>query len=80
MSVQCIHASEWLLTPFACERPVVGVQLLVTLAIVLPGKAFATPWPLALEWLLLVMGPEVTCSQVRRVTIPALHKNTHPLD
>lgn len=60
MPIQCIHSRKVLVAPFAREGPVVRVQLLVTLAIMLPRKAFATSRPFALEWLFLVMRTHVS--------------------
>lgn len=59
MAVKRIHPREVLVTPVACERSVVRVELLVALAVMLARKALATPWPLALEWLLLVVRAHV---------------------
>lgn len=60
MSVQSIHASKRLVAPVASKRTVVGMQLLVALAVMLPGKTLATAGPLALEGSFLVMGPHMT--------------------
>jgi hypothetical protein len=55
VSVQRIHSGKLLITAIARERPVIGVQLFMSFAIVLTSKAFATSRPVALERLLLVM-------------------------
>ena len=60
MSVKSIHPCEVLVASVTGERPVVRVQLFVSLAVVLPCKALATPRPLALERLLFVVGPHMT--------------------
>jgi len=60
VSVQRIHSGKLLITAIARERPVIGVQLFMSFAIVLTSKAFATSRPVALERLLLVMRPDVS--------------------
>jgi hypothetical protein len=55
MSVKSVHPREILATSFAGERPIIGMQLFMPLAIVLSRETLATSRPLALEWLLLVM-------------------------
>lgn len=60
MPVQRIHASKGLLTALTRERPIVEVQLFMTLAIVLPCEALATARPLALEWPFFVVRSHMT--------------------
>jgi len=59
MTIQRIHARKVLIAPIARERPIIRVQLFMTLAVMLASKALATPWPLALEWLFFVMRAHV---------------------
>ena len=60
VSIQGIHSSERLLAPLAGVRSDVEMQLLVSFAIVLPGKALAAAWPLALIRFLLSMRSQVS--------------------
>lgn len=60
MPVQRIHPCKILAAPFARERPIVGMQLFMSLAVMLPCKAFATARPLALERLFLIMRTHVS--------------------
>lgn len=53
MSIQRIEPGKRLLAPFTRKRTVIRVQLFMSLAIVLPRKAFPASWPLALEGLLV---------------------------
>lgn len=60
MAVQRVHASKRLLAAIASVRAQVEVQGLVPLAIVLAGETLLTTRPLALEWSLLIVRPQVT--------------------
>ena len=60
MTVKRIHPREILLAAFAGIRADVEMQLLMTLAIVLPREALATARPLALVRLLLRMRAQVS--------------------
>lgn len=58
--IERIHPREVLFAALAGIRANVEVQLLVSLTVVLPGEALATPWPLALEGLLLRVRAQVS--------------------
>lgn len=60
MTIERIHACKWLVASFARKWTIVCVKLLMPLAIMLPCKALVAPWPMALEWLLLVVRPYMT--------------------
>jgi len=60
VAIQRVHASERLLAAVASVRAQVEVQGLVPLAIVLAGETLLATGPFALEWSLLVVGPEMT--------------------
>lgn len=48
MTVESIHPSKVLLTPFTRVRPNIEMKLLVPLAVMLSGKSLATPRPFTL--------------------------------
>jgi len=60
MAVQRVHAGKRLLAAIARVRAQVEVQGLVPLAIVLASETLLATRPLALEWSLLVVRPQMT--------------------
>ena len=62
MPVERVHPHKVLLAPLAGVRPDVQMELLVSLAVVLPREALAAPGPLALVRLLLRMRAQMTCA------------------
>ena len=62
MPVERVHPRKVLLAPLAGVRPDVEMELLVSLAVVLPREALAAPGPLALVRLLLRMRAQMACA------------------
>lgn len=59
MSIEGIHPCKRLLASVAGVWSEVQVKSFVTLAIVLTGEALFASWPLAFEWPLLIVRPQV---------------------
>ena len=55
MTVKGIKPCKGLPTTLAYEWTMIRVQLLVALAVMLSCKAFATPWPLAVEGFFVIV-------------------------
>jgi hypothetical protein len=60
VTIEGVKPCKWLPAAIAYEWAMIRVQLLVSLAIMLSRKAFAAPWPLALEGLFIVVRAQVT--------------------
>jgi len=55
MTIEGIKPCKRLPATIAYERAMIRVQLLMALAVMLSCKALATPWPLAVEGLLIIV-------------------------
>ena len=71
VAIQRVHTSKRLLAAIAGVRPQVEVQGLVPLAIVLAGETLLATRPLALEWSLLIVRPQMTYQQTVTLRKPS---------
>lgn len=55
MTIEGIEPCKWLPATIAYEWAMIRVQLLVAFAVMLSREALATPWPLAVEGLLIIV-------------------------
>lgn len=75
MPVKRIHPCKGFLTTFTSKGTIICMQLLVSFTVVLTGKALVTSWPMAKEWLFLVVRTNVAYEYIRSVHAPGNEYN-----